>query len=113
MAREIALGEFIPKDWFKNLIEELTTVAKDEDGSTNVLASMSLVLIVLTAVLVIILPVLLCIRRSQPGSRCHGILIKVRNKILWNTVFRTSLEGYLENAIRCLFAISVLRFDSD
>ena len=64
MAREIALGEFIPTDWYSNHIEELTAVAKDEDGSTNVLASMGLVLIVLAAILVIILPVLFCIRSS-------------------------------------------------
>ena len=90
----------------------MTKVEGDEEGNSNILTKMGILLVIMIFLIVLLTVVVICVRTSKPGSKVNNVFLKVKNKLMWNSVIRSILQGYLKITLASVFAVSLARFES-
>ena len=74
---------------------------------------MGVMLVIGGVLVVLICLILLLMKFCKPGSKMHSLFLKIKAKLLWNSVLRFILQGYLKFTISTLFALYLLSFSSE
>ena len=88
--RTIALGEFIPDDWFTEPLSKpfRQTEEGEENERSNILSNMGVMLVFLTIIIVVSILIVICVKLCKPGSKLHNLFLKIKQMIFWNTLLR-------------------------
>ena len=60
--------------------------------------------------LALIVLVIILVRTSKPGSCTNNLFIKIKTKLIWNSVIRYILQTYLRTAVGCMMAFYAVSF---
>ena len=125
--RTIALGEFMPYHWVTDPISDLLASDEDLDETSadgtstdeadsgtggNVLKNMGVMLAVSLVITLIAIIIVLLVKFCKKGSKAHNLLLKVKKKIMWNSVLRAILQSYLKTVLGITFAVKAVNFDT-
>ena len=89
--RTIALGEFIPYDWLTEPLSkpfEPSEEEGEENQRSNILANMGIMIVFGVIIIIIIVMIIICLKLCRTGSKLHNLFLKIKAKVLWNTVLR-------------------------
>ena len=102
--RSIALGEFIEYKWLTEPIKD-SMQGEDASEDDNVLSNMGVMLIFLLVIVVLIIVLSICAKYTKMCIKLNQLVIKLKRKLLWNTVFRFILQSYLKISIGTIAAV--------
>ena len=117
--RTIALGEFIPYDWFTEPLSKPFKRPEEEgeDGEendrSNVLANMGVMLVILAIIVVLATLVILLVKCFDLGPKIQNLFLKIKAKIFWNSILRFILQSNLKTAIGTFFALYLIKASTD
>ena len=91
--RVIALGEFIPYEWLTEPLSEPFRSDKsgefeDTESQSDVLSNMGIMLLFGGVILILAVLILLATQCCKPGMKGYELGMKLRRKMLWNTMLR-------------------------